>query len=698
MQHAFWALIIGLVVAGVFAALDCAGVIAPLENKTYDLRMMATRHTPKGSGANVALLYVDEPSLATMKEMGISWPWPRELYAGALEFAKRGGAKAVLFDLFFSEPSSYGVADDEAFGKGIAQGPPSYFVFFASKNEGETSASAKKILERSDLPFGAKPPQFMPEVYSLESIPIPAIAEHAAGFGNAQTIPDSDGIFRRLPLALRLDNNILPQISVEVAGSVANFGSVEWQSRTKMTIDGKQIPLDDDGNLLINYIGGVDSYPAYPLAQVLISNQQITEGKKPDLDPSVLKDRIIIIGVAASGLYDLKPTPLSRVYPGPEVHATIIDSLLRQNFITPLHRAARVIIILIIVLITAASLSQISKLFHIITLIASIAIAYIAIAFLLFLKGIFIPIVAPLSAIAITSFAIILRSFLTEGRQRRAIKRAFGQYLSPEVVSEIAKDPENVRMGGEEREVTVFFSDIANFTTISEKMSPPELVLKLCEYLTKATSIITGRGGTLDKYIGDSVMAFWGAPLTIKDHATRGVLSALEIQNALCTMPEFATRIGIHTGKAVIGNIGSDLRFNYTAIGDTVNLASRLEGLNKQFGTRIIISEATYREAKDAIEARMIGRVRVKGRAEPIAIYEPLCEKGKLNAHAAENLKKFESAMEKFMSSDFIAAKTAFTGLSEKHDSVVAYYIGLCNKYESKAPENFDGVIDFHEK
>lgn len=698
VRHVLWGILIGLAAAAIFASIEAAGLLDSIEYKTFDLRMRALHHAVRGSGENVALLYVDEPSLTTMKGMGISWPWPRELYAGALEFARRGGAKAALFDLFFSEDSSYGVADDEAFAKGIAQGPPSYFVYFASKNQGEAQGAAETIIDQAQMPFGAKPQPFLNEVHSIESAPIPVIAEHAAGFGNAQTVPDSDGIYRRLPLALRLGDSVLPQASIEVASAVGHFGSFDWPSLTDLSIEGHRVPLDDDGNLIINYIGATDSYPVYPLAQVLVSNQQITDGKKPDLDPAVLKDRVVIIGVAAPGLYDLKPTPMADVYPGPEVHATIIDSLLRRAFITPLHLPLRILIIIIMALGAAASLSQISRLAHIVGLIAGIAAAYIAIAFGAFAKGIWIPIAVPLAALALSSFAVILKNYMTEGRRRRAIKRAFGQYLSPDVVSEIAKDPDNVRMGGEERMITVYFSDIANFTSISEKMKPTELVERLCGYLTSSTGIITRRQGTLDKYIGDAVMAFWGAPLATPDHAAKAVLAAMEVQAALGEKAEFATRIGINTGPAVVGNIGSDLRFNYTAIGDTVNLASRLEGLNKKFGTRVIFSEATQREAGDAIAARMIGRVRVKGRAEPIAIYEPICASSDLKPDEADDIKRFAEAMDRFISADFAAARALFEKLRRPDDSVVAYYAALCDNFATQPPSNFDGVITFTEK
>ncbi|MFA4974408.1 MAG: adenylate/guanylate cyclase domain-containing protein [bacterium] len=699
IASAAWGTAIGIAAAAIFILLQGMGLLSSLEHKSYDWRMRATRSAETGSGENVALLYVDEPSLRTMQEMGISWPWPRELYAGALAFARRGGAKAVLFDLFFSEDSSYGVADDEAFARGIADGPPSYFVFFASSNEGEPAPVDSEVISRSRVPFGGRPPDFLPEARSLKSLPVPAIAKNAAGFGNAQTPPDDDGIFRRLPPAMRMGDLILPEIAFEVAAAVGNFREVDWPSRTELTIDGQRIPLDANGNMMINYIGGVDSYPTYPLAKVLLSSQQIKDGLTPDLDPAVFKDRVVIVGVAAPGLYDLKPTPLARVYPGPEIQATIIDSLLRRDFIKPLATIPKVLLIFALALATSLGLAQMRRLNHIVPWIAGLAGAYIAAAFVLFRWGAWLPVAAPVGAMALAAFSMVLRNYLTEGRKKHAIKKAFGQYLSPAVVSEIAKDPESVKMGGAEQEVSIFFSDIADFTTISEKLAPTELVSQLCSYLTSMTEIVTSREGTLDKYIGDAVMAFWGAPLAIEDHAAQATLAALEIQESLASFPQFKTRIGIHTGKAVIGNIGSELRFNYTAIGDSVNLASRLEGLNKRFGTRIIISQTTYEEAREKIEARMIGKARVKGRSQPIQLYEPLSPKGGLSAEKARSCAEFSEAMQLFMAADFSGAGKAFARLDAAGDPVVAYYIAICDRFAKSPPaHDFDGVINFHEK
>jgi adenylate cyclase len=698
-RQALWGLFIGIMAALLFMGLRSAGALRTLEFKTYDWRIAATHRAAPGSGKNVAILYVDEPSLVTMKEMGISWPWPRELYAGALEFAKRGGARAVVFDLFFSEDSSYGLGDDEAFARGIAQGPPAYFVIFASDYETEDYPPIiTDVLERSRIPFTGVIPPYMMKVQSLQSLPVPEIADTATGFGNAQTKPDIDGIYRRVPLMLGHEGLVIPQIGFKVASDLLRLTRITWPSRMHLTLDDKRVPLDEDGNFMINYIGGVDSYPALPLAKVLLANQQLKDGRTPDLDPSVLKDRVVIIGVAAPGLYDLKPMPLAQVYPGPEIHATVIDSLMRHDFIRPLGTTAKELIVFAMALAVALALSQLHRFSHIIVVIVGMAGAYLALAVWMFSLNLWMPIVAPLGAIALSAFTMILKSYMTEGRKKSAIKKAFGQYLSPAVVDEIALNPDNVRMGGEEKEVTIFFSDIADFTSIAERTPPAQLVSELCTYLTGITEIITGREGTLDKYIGDAVMAFWGAPLSIPDHAGQAALASLDIQKALVAFPQFATRIGVHTGRAVIGNIGSNLRFNYTVIGDAVNLASRLEGLNKRFGTRIIMSESTFHGAAAKVEARKIGRVRVKGRHEPISVYEPLGAKGSLQAAELERVGRFEAALAQFLSTDFSGARIAFEGIARKDDPVVAYYIAMCDRYADHRVEDFDGVITFADK
>lgn len=694
-----WAFAIAAIVAALFITCAEFGITDGLEAKSYDLRLSLNRRALKGSGQNVAMLYVDEAALSTLREMGISWPMPRELYGSAISFCKRAGARALLFDIIFSEDSSFGVADDLSFAESLSSSEiPTYFVLFASSHEGDIS-NIDDVLQRSSVPFAGEFSKLMPEVKSFGSLPVDSIRASATAFGNAQTLPDRDSIYRRVPLLMHIGKRVVPQVSVKIASDLLKVNELSWKDRYHLKFGASTIPLDKNGRMMISYIGGVDSYPAYSLADVLVSEQEISEGKTPRLDPALLEGKVVIIGLAAPGLLDLKPMPLSRVYPGPEIHATIIDSLLRGNFIRPTHGTILVTTIFLLSLLAAIGLTKITRPIFIISWIIGLLIIYVGSAFALFSIGIWIQIVPPVGALALSSFLSILRSYLLEGRKRQAIKRAFGQYLSPAVVGEIAKDPDNLKMGGEEGNITVFFSDIANFTTISEGMTPTELVEKLNVYLTYMSRIITEKGGTLDKYIGDAVMAFWGAPLKISDHALKGVQSAMAIQEVLKEMPLFITRIGIHTGRAVVGNIGSDIRFNYTAIGDTVNLASRLEGINKQFGTRIIISATTHEEVKGSIESRLIGKVRVKGRVEPIAIYEPLGLVNSLEAQRREYYDHFAFAMEKFMKGEFAGAKVSFIDLCSGDDPVVAYYIDVCDKFLVSPPDGeFDGVITLKTK
>jgi adenylate cyclase len=692
-----WAIIIG-VVASLFVLLFSEfHLFKTWELKTYDLRMQLTR-AGRTMPDDVALFYVDEPSLRYMEKQGLSWPWPRELYASAISFARRGGAKAIVFDLFFSEDSVYGVEDDEAFARGISGNPPVYFVLFSSNNDGQVDQRKELVIQKSGVPFNLSDQGWLDIKKSLSSLPISGLVSVAKGFGNAQIPPDKDGVYRRVVLIEKMDGVPVPAIALKVVSDLLNVKEIKWPEEDELIIDGKTVPLDEDGKLMVNYYGGVDTFPVYSLAEVLLSEAQVSEGGKSQLDPTVVKDKVVIIGVAAPGLYDTKATPFSRVSPGPEVHATVIENLIDFDFITPIDRLPAILLTIACGLLVAIGVAAIASTWGIVVWFVLLLLALVGSSFYLFSDGTWVPLVPPFGALVVSAFAMIFFRFMTEGRKKREIKRAFGQYLSPEVVKEIAQDPKALKLGGVEREITIFFSDIADFTSISEKRVPRELVEKLNEYFSMSTRIIHENGGTLDKYIGDAVMAFWGAPLIVHDHAFRAVKAALEIQDELKKGSEFATRIGIHTSAAVVGNIGSDIRFNYTAIGDAVNLASRIEGLNKKYGTRNIISEATFIQS-GGIEARRIGRVRVKGRVDPIGIFEPLGLKGDFGYFDNESCKKFEEALVLFEEAKFEEAGAIFTRLSEDlSDPVSGVYKKFCSEYKESSPENFDGVITFTTK
>ncbi|MFH0799276.1 MAG: adenylate/guanylate cyclase domain-containing protein [Pseudomonadota bacterium] len=698
MSHALWALAIGVGCAAIAIAISQTRLARSWELHTYDARMwLAQKSRPKPR--DVVMFYVDEPSLRRMEGQGINWPWPRELYASAMNFCRLGGARAVLFDLFFSEDSVYGVGDDEAFASGVAKGPPSYFVAFLTKNETADDPRIPAVIRKGAVPLAQPYPEWMRSSRSLASLPIEPLVEAATGFGNAQMPPDEDGVYRRIPLIEGIGSEAMPSIPLKVASDIKQVRALSWPKKFSFMFGGQAIPLDGGGHMMLNYYGGADTFPAHSLADILVADAAVAAGKKPDIDPAIVKDKVVIIGVAAPGLYDLKPMPLSRVYPGPEIHATAIENILTSDFITPAHRTTTALIALFASLAAALGLAWMKRMWGIVLLLSLLALSLIGGACLLFWRSVWVPIVSPAGALALSAFAMSVRNFMTEGRKKREIRRAFGQYLSPHIVGQIAEHPESLSLGGAEQEITIFFSDIADFTSISEKITPAEIVEKLNGYFSGTTRIIQASGGTLDKYIGDAIMAFWGAPLPMADHAVRAATAAIDIQKWLAENSKFTTRIGIHTGPAVVGNIGSDIRFNYTAIGDAVNLSSRLEGLNKKFGTRIILSEPAWLQASASIRARRIGRVRVKGRAEPIGIYEPLGLAGEANPIDDSTIEEFARALGLFETSKFGEAGEIFGMLAaEKADAVSRSYKRLCAEYTRKAPDGFDGAITFTTK
>jgi len=691
------AIFIGIVAALVAWGLSEFSLFKTWEMKTYDLRMVTT-HRGSIKPENVVLLYVDEPSLRYMEDQGLSWPWPRELHPLTIDFCINAGAKAIIFDIFFSEDSVYGVSDDDQFTEALGKFP-SYFVLFLSNQVQMPDARETMVIEKSAVPLDGSVPEWMPKKQSLLSLPTLPIVEAVKGFGNAQLPPDPDGIYRRSSLLFNLRGEVIPSLALKVASDLKGISNIEWPSEDLLVFGETEIPLDSDGQMMIDYYGKTETIPSYSLAKVMLASTELHEGKTPSVDPAVLKDKIVIIGLAAPGLYDLKPTPFSHVYPGPEIQATMIENLMSGHYIRPLGRTISIVILFVVSIAVALILIQCHRPISIGISLGILSFLLLASSFMLFYYSVWMKMVPPLMAYAFTAFSLLTYRFLTEGRQKREIKRAFGQYLAPDVVRQISEHPELLALGGEERRLTIFFSDIADFTSISEKIRPAELVTELNHYFSVATKIIHEQNGTLDKYIGDAMMAFWGAPVPMDDHAAKGVLAALEIQSVVSRETEFKTRIGLHTSPVIVGNIGSDIRFNYTVIGDAVNLASRLEGLNKYFGTKIMISGETYQESKGRIEARRMGRVRVKGRSEPVEIFEPLGQTGDFGYLKEEGVRSFAEALKAFEGGLFEDAGKKFDKIEkELNDSVSRIYKDMAAQYVKNPPDPFNGVITFDKK
>lgn len=699
-------ILIGTVVGGLFAALQYFGRLDSWEARSYDWRVASSAHF-EPSQSKVVMFYVDQQSLDFMKHNDIGWPWPRALYADVLQFAKAGGARAVVFDLIYSEGSVYGVADDEAFAAGLSAAGNGYMAIFLSQKPSESTPDIAPILERSAIPtVGQGVP--IPNYPGFMALPIPPLMQAAKGFGNVQFSPDSDGIYRRLPLIFGYQGYILPSLYIgmlhgerpEVKLGLAPEG---------LQFEDLHVPLDAQGNMVLKYYGGVDIFPNVGLAKILTATQDLKEGRTPSLDPSIVKDKVVIVGVSAPGLYDLRPQPMASRYPGAEIHATAFQNILTGDFMrvapTWVGMVGVVVLgILLGILLRLDIPTPVSISLGVMALVISIGLP---VAFIY--VGWWVPMVAPAGAVVGTFVAAMVVNYLAEGKKKRIIRDTFQKYLAPDVVKSLLKNPDAIALGGAEQMLTVYFSDIAGFTDISEKISAPEVVAALNDYLTRCSYIIIDTLGTIDKYIGDAVMAFWGAPLPMVNHAEQACCAALRVQKMLAVwnedrarlgQPPLSTRIGIHTGTCVVGNMGSTQRMNYTVMGDTVNLASRLEGLNKFFGTQTIASGASVVELRDKILCRHLAAVRVKGRGGAVEIYELRCEMSAASDADRQFVAQFEKGLSAYRAGRLDEAKSIFESLAQSHNDVTSKrYVQWINAAaRSPIGSDWDGVVTFDSK
>ncbi len=687
----------GLAVGGavflVALLIHSLGVFEPLEWKSWDLRLRLFASSSRAD-ADIALILIDQESLDVYeKAQSLPWPWPRQIYVAIIDYLKAGGAKAVFFDLILSEGSRYGVEDDEILAGAMKASGRVFIPFFLSEEAKDKDAAAVRELARFALPPSPVPAGAIEPLRSI-TLPIEVLLRSAAGAGNVRFAPDGDGIFRRLPLAFSYDVLVLPSLPLAMntfIGGKAVIGDV---------------PLDRRGRMIIRYHGPTGTYKSWSAAAIINSWAQIDEGKTPQIDPREFAGKIVLVGTSAPGLLDLRPTPFSSICPGTEIQAAALDNLLNGDFVRVPPGAVTLLYILFLSLLAPVVVSLVSGTWRVAGLFALFAALPAAASSLAFAAGTWLPFVAPIFAALLGSVAASLLNYGVEGRQRRFIKSVFKHYLSPDVIEKILENPSMLDLGGERREISAFFSDVAGFTSVSEKLSPEALVELLNAYLSEMTDIILETGGTLDKYEGDAIIAFWNAPLDQPDHALRACRAALRCQKRLAGLrPEFArrfgsevfARVGIHSGPAVVGNMGSQKRFDYTAMGDTMNLASRLEGACKQYKIFVLIGEETREAVKDAVLAREIDRIRVVGKTRPVRIFEPVAERATATAEEIERVAVFERGLEAYRARDWDAAEAAFRGLSA--DAPAAVYLERLAAFrQAPPPDDWDGVFELKVK
>jgi len=691
--------------AGVVGALVALifffpGFLDRWEAKTWDWRVNLLAR-PSAATPQIRLILLDQNSLDwAKKESGLSWPWPREVYTAIIQFCKRAGAKSLAFDVLFTEPSKYGVADDQALAAEIFGFKHFTVAVFPSQKEG----SEKKWPAFAPVPAmkmeGLEPwlVQTGHHPFTRASFPVPEISAVAGLLANVNINPDADSVYRRVALFEVFDGKILPSLAL-ASYRMAKPDATLSVYPGRFMLDEREIPIDAAGKAILNFRGRSGTHKTYSAASIIQSELRLQNQEAAAVKPSDFKGTHVFFGFSAPGLYDLRPTPVSGVYPGVEISATMLDNILANDFIRPVPSALVVILTLLMVLLAgwttslAAGMTR-SVLVYLFFLGLPVVLCLVA-----YRLGFWLPLVVQEAGVAVTLFSAGLIYYTTEGRQKLFIKNAFKQYLSPDVIEQIIEHPERLKLGGERKMLSIFFSDLEGFTGISEGLDPEALTRLLNVYLTAMTDIIQEEGGTVDKYEGDAIIAFWNAPVSQPDHAIRCVRATLRCQAKLAQMrpslreslgKDLKMRIGVNTGYAVVGNMGSHSRFDYTMIGDAVNLASRLEGINKQFGTYALISQSTVEQIAGAFPVREISRVAVVGRKEPVVVYEPMLTED-INQQKKTIMEQFAGALTLFYRGDFAQARELFSTMTGE-DAVAKSYVAKCDELLAHPPENWQGV------
>jgi adenylate cyclase len=624
--------LVAALLAGGLGQLD---FVHRIELQTYDLRVAATAQ-PSAPASDPILITIDDYSIRRLEPLVGRWPWPRLVHATVIDYLAAAGAKVIGYDVLFAERDlrKFMVGDTEWTGEesdaALAESTnkAGNVVHAAEASSFEAADAARALTANLDAPALnlAVPPTDCAEPRPRITPPFPVLAQASRAIGHTLFTLDPNGAVRRVSPVVQAGDRAIPSFALAVTMAAGLMPSVDPRP-------------DERGHCttMIPWRGpaqnrhGQPTFTAYPFYELFYSQQQILENQRPGVDPALFKDRIVIVGVTAEGLNEAFTTPFPQgEINGPEVHANIVHGYLSNRSIarTPLYVDIALVVGSALVVGAAGAFvnawltGAAAAVFAVLLLWQSIS---------LFAGGIWIPLAAPLSALLLACVGDLAWKYFAEGREKRQIKRLFARYVSKDVYDQLVANPSLAALGGSRRHMTVLFSDIRGFTTMSEKGTPEDVVRQLNELFTRLVAVVFAHRGTVDKFVGDMVMALYGAPLDDPDHAEHAVQTALAMIGALQEMngewaargqPQLGIGIGINTGDMIAGNVGSETIMSYTVIGDAVNLGARLESLNKDYGTRIIISEATRSRLKGRYDIHPLGDVVVKGKTEPVAIYE----------------------------------------------------------------------------
>lgn len=595
-----------------------------------------TKKNPRAR-EDIIILGIDENTIREFNGQGIVWPYPWDVHAKFARYVGSGNPKAIFFDIMFLDHKKH----EDELADAIA-GARNAFLDYPFESE-EIDVKYADISERLEVMNRLRFPVDPADesiAWAEEAVPPnPKLARAARGIGYANIKPDSDSINRKVPLIIKYKGFYYPSIDLAIVMHYYGITSKDVEIRMgrhirlknlpekKMakpnpsrTID---IPIDREGFMDINFIGGPGSFQHYPYYYF------VNEGK---ITNKSLENKIILVAAySVTGIStDVHKSPYGDLF-GIEHHANALNTILNQDFIIKFSDVQNIIILFLVAILMGFLIPKLSIVMSIVVT-AVVSVIYIVVSYVLFdTMNLLCVFATPVMQMGATFTVITVYRVLTEQREKRYIRQTFSKFVSKSVVDELLKDPEKLKLGGEKKILTVLFSDIRGFTTISERLTPEALVEHLNEYLQAMTEIVLMDYGTLDKYVGDEIMAFWGAPVPQDDHAFLACKAAVKMMEDLHALnakwkqmgkPELNIGIGLNTGDMVVGNMGSSSRMDYTLMGDNVNLGARLEGTNKVYSTNIIISEATYEYVKDRVYARELDLIRVKGKELPVKIFE----------------------------------------------------------------------------
>jgi adenylate cyclase len=655
--------LLGLGAAAIILALAAAGLLDKPELDLYDWRMRTVAAQPPDVSPDIVIVELNDTTIRDLDRIFGRWPWPRAAVSLLVDFLNRAPAKVIALDFTFTEGDRVvrhrlgstelsGEESDDALAASVAAAPSTILLADATYEGLRDGEMQNKPSE-----WKAEPYRLGPGMYERSTIttPYPRLSAAGSGLGHNYAVLDESGGLRRIPPFVRVGDRFMPALGVAAAlrGMEVRPEEVVLQDRT-LQIRDRRIPLlssqiadainpgstREQLTMLVNYRApallpnGEKPYTTYEVRHLINSELQLLGDEKPDVDPAAFRNKIVFIGLTAAGLVDIFQSPFDSKgqgrMPGVQMHASVADSILSNRFIRPAGRGwavAAAVATAIVVGLLAAFLPF--------AWAAPAAVAVMAAsafyAVLAFKGGLWINMIQPLSAMGLALFSGTAYQYFVEGREKRQVKRLFGRYVSKDVYDQLIAHPERAELGGKRRDMTVLFSDIRGFTSITEKGQPEELVGQLNEYFSRMVAVVFRHRGTVDKFVGDMVMALFGAPLDDPAHAEHAAQAAVDMVHELGELnrqwaaqgrAQLDIGIGVNSGEMIAGNIGSSSIMSYTVIGDNVNLGARLESLNKDYKTRIIISDATRTRLTGTYDLQPLGDVIVKGKTRPVAIFE----------------------------------------------------------------------------